>query len=237
MPEIGSLDALGWATVAAALAAVIAAGAAILEVAQGRAHFRRQATFDHLRRISDHVGRWVQWPDVGEIQETVLRYYCGEAESLNDHACEYLALLAELDLLAFASNRRMASRSIVRAYTRSIYHDDVVTPQFLREYQAACGSDLPYRFLLNHLNEAALSDRHPWLQHFPPARRILMSTIAQKDPPKKPSPPPKKTPPSPPKPPKPSPKRERGGNKTPVRENFPPPRKSPSRSGGEGGSG
>lgn len=232
MPEIGTLDALGWATVGAALAAVLAAGAAILQVTQGRAHFRRQATFDHLRRISDHVGRWVQWPDVSEIQETVLRYYCGEADSLSDHACEYLALLTELDLLAFASSRRMASRSIVRAYTRTIYHDDVVTPRFLREYQTACGSELPFRFLLNRLDEAAWAERHPWLQHFPPLRRIPMLTIAQKGQPKKPSPPPEKAPPSP-RPPKPSPKRERGGNEAPVRENFPPPRKSPSRGGGE----
>lgn len=233
MVDLG-LTALGWATIAAALGAVVAAAVAILQVRQGRVHFRRQATFAHLRRISDQVGKWVRWPNVQAIQREILDYYRHQSdpdEDLAEHGSDYLALLTELDLLAFASERNLADAKIVREYTQTIYHDDLVSRSFLHEYQQACGSELPYRFLLRRLEALAWAEQYPVVSKFPLPRSIAMRLMAQNESdPETPQPrePPRERPRETPVP-------NRRGDEQPVRENFPPPRSPAPGEGGGGG--
>lgn len=153
-------------------AAVVAAAAAAYQIRQSRRSSQRQAAFDHLRRISGYVQQIVRWPDVSRIQEEILEFYDGAGDPLSHEAGEYMALLSELDLLAFASERGAADRRIERAYTRSLFHRNVVTPTFIREYHARCGNELPYRHLLGRLKNALFVEDHPRLARIPFAWRL-----------------------------------------------------------------
>lgn len=153
-------------------AAVVAAVAAAYQIRQSRRTSQRQAAFDHLRRISGYVHKIVRWPDVHRIQQEILQFYDGGADPLSDEAGEYMTLLSELDLLAFSSERRAADRKIERAYTRSLFHQNVVTPAFIREYHRCCGNELPYRHLLARLDQTLFRAEHPRLALIPFGRRL-----------------------------------------------------------------
>lgn len=141
------------------VAAIAAAGGAVfagLQVWTSTKQARATTAFRHLERISDRVEQFVGF-DVGAIQDEILRHYghATGAAGLGAPARQYLALLTDLDLFAYAAQSGAASSRIEQGYMHSMYSGGIVTPAFIREYHDCCKLDTPYRHLLTRLEQAA----------------------------------------------------------------------------------
>lgn len=150
------VDAVNWSTsgtVVAAFAAIAAVIVAVWQLKVQRDHARQQTAFEHLRRISEYVRNIVRWDPIQSLQREVLQFYGGGSASLSVEASDYMALLTELDLLAYAADIGAADEDVVAQYTRTMYHEGVVSAQFLHEFHVCCGEDDSYQFLLARLEE------------------------------------------------------------------------------------
>lgn len=139
------------------LAAAAAIGALIVAVWQlrvQREHARQQTAFEHLRRISGFVRNVVRWDPISVLQSEIIAFYGGGSDPLSDDACDYMALLTELDLMAFAAAIGAADRDVVNQYTKTMYHENVVSIAFLQDYHRCCEEEDSYRFLLARLETA-----------------------------------------------------------------------------------
>lgn len=139
------------AAIVAALAAVAAVGVGVYQLHVQRRHSREQTAFEHLRRISGFVRNIVRWDPIPTIQEEIIKRYDWGGDDLSEDACDYMSLLTELDLLAFAAEIGAADQKVVREYTRTMYHEDVVSVTFIKEFHRCCGEENSYKYLLRRL--------------------------------------------------------------------------------------
>lgn len=149
--DLGRLGAGEWTAIITAIAAIGAVAVAVSQLWQQRVHTRDQAAFEHLRRISGFVRDIVRWDPIPQIQKEIINFYEGAGESLSEDARDYMSLLTELDLLAFAAERGVADQEVVTEYTKTMYQENVVSTSFIKEFHRCCGEENSYKYLLRRL--------------------------------------------------------------------------------------
>lgn len=133
---------------------------------------RRLTTVHVLTRINDKLPHVLCEP-VTPLRDQILAYYKtpdGSAVSLSSQACQYLALLTELEFVYWAIADGLIEGHHARRWLRDHLAEDRGLKEFLLEFRIVTKSSSAFEFMLKALNDElrkkpvhtleALSGRH-----------------------------------------------------------------------------
>jgi hypothetical protein len=134
------------AAIASAVAAIVAAGVAIVQVRLQVSVTKKEATFAHIRDISSALHH-LRDMSVDEAQATLNAFYVQDVP-LTDRGRQYIGMLDQLDLLALAYEERAVDQRIVEHYFGHPFRSgNLVSRDLIAALQILCDDPTVYEHL------------------------------------------------------------------------------------------
>lgn len=118
-----------------AIAAIVVAG---WQIRRARIDANRRASMDQLHVVAEHVAG-LHGRDLGAARDNIVARYREEDASWGETEERYWAFLVMMDMLALAVEKNVQDRRLTTEYLRAVCGRDIVTLDYLKEFQACCG--------------------------------------------------------------------------------------------------
>lgn len=141
------MSADAWAAIAAAVAALVAAG----QVAIARDEANKRAVLDHVRDIEAHLEklRHLHGNKLEAVQDEVVSCY-RTGNRLSDDARRYIALLSALEFSALAVRMAVVDAPLLGEYLEAMVKQGIVKRSVIIDLQA-CHDPSTYKDLLEFM--------------------------------------------------------------------------------------